>query len=346
MKLKVVIRNTSPIFSAATGENTIDIKGNIGVPNGLPFSRTRTMLIMSDRGETPKPVHVPVVPGNTMRNLLRRTMLDELIMPTLKGKGALSIGAYAAAYAGNASGNPEGVPATFDETLKVRNHAFLGLFGGGPRMMEGRLRMDSLYPIHVDALRVIGEGFEEHLSSGKITDIVWQRRTDPVLKIKEESTAEIIKDGPAAITQWAVNAMGASLERAQKRKAKNDEDAASEGPSVRGLAAFNAHEVVIPGIDWLQSMTLVDPSPAQVGLVLLALAKMPNKAIAGGHAKGYGAFDIRDIQVDGTSVWDGAAFADSEQLHAYFDAAMEAMDQLSTEEFESFVATSKDRDEA
>lgn len=343
MKIQVVLRNKSPIFSAAPGASTIDVKGNIGVPNGMPFTRTRTMLIMGDMA---KAVSVPVVPGNTMRNLLRRTMLDEIIIPLMKGKAQLSIGAYAAAYAGNASGNPEGVPATFDETVQVRNHIFLGLFGGGPRMMEGRLRVDSLYPIHTDALRAIGPGFEDSLCSGKITDIVWQRRLDPVVKVMDEAASEVIEGGSAAVTQWAIDALGASLQKAQKRKDKSVDPEGDEVNSQRGLAAFNAHEVVVPGVDWLQSYMLVNPTAAQVGLVLLALSKMSNKAIAGGHSKGYGSFEIRDVLVDGASVWDGNGFVEAEHLQGYFDSAMEALDQLSAAQFESFVAQSKDRDDA
>ena len=347
MKIQVILRNLSPIFSAAPGATTISIEGVIGAPAGLPFVRARTMTVPAIRGDEVRPVQLPIVPGNTMRNLLRRTILDEIILPALEGKTSLSVGAYAAAYAGNASGNPEGVPATFDEVMTVRNHVFLGLFGGGPRMQQGRLSVDSLYPIHPDACRIIADGFEDRFVTGRILDIVWQRRVDPIRKITEAEQASVIQGGTAAVTQWVVNSLKASMEAAEKRKGKKapeqaetDQSEAAE-PKARGLTAMNAHEVVIPGVDWLLRLDLDNPTREQVGLVLLGLSLMQKKTIAGGHAKGYGKFRIEEITLDGDSVWDGSGYTATPNVLAAIDAATAAVDNLKGEDFEKFIQSSK-----
>lgn len=52
------------------------------------------MNVVAEMGDGElKAVPLPVVPGNTMRNLLRRTILKEIIEPTLLEKASqLSIG--------------------------------------------------------------------------------------------------------------------------------------------------------------------------------------------------------------------------------------------------------------
>lgn len=351
MKINVILRNTTPIFSATPGSDSISLDGVFNPPGGgFPLVRTRKMNIPASVGEgVIKPVPVPVVPGNTMRNLLRRSILEHFVIPHLQDREQLSIGAYAAAWAGNATGNPNGV-ATFDDIVNTRKHAFLGLFGGGPRMMQGRLSVDSLYPIHPNAVRVIGTGYEERMVGGNITDIVWKRRVDPILKINEEDAQEVIKDGRQALTQWALDAMKATAARAGKREKKNaaaDTEAGAEDSSAttpRGLNAFNAHEVVIPGIDWLLRIELEKPTDAQVGLVLAGIAKMADMNIAGGHSLSYGNVKIEDVTLDGEWVWSGDSYTQDERIARYFDAMAEQLESISAKPFEDFIESSASED--
>lgn len=341
-KINVILRNLSPIFSATPGSDSIGLSGEFNPPGGgFPFTRTRRMQIPASIGEGGlKPVPVPVVPGNSMRNLLRRSILEHLVVPHLAGRARLSVGAYAAAFAGNATGKPEGV-ATFDDMVATRSHIFLGLFGGGPRMMQGRLTVDTLYPIHQHAQRVIGSGFEERMLHGRITDVVWQRRVDPIMKVREEEAQEVIQDGRQALTQWAVDALKTSTAAAAKRGAKKSAESEAEPEqeaNARGLNAFNAHEVVIPGVDWLLRIELERPTSAQVGLVLAGIAKLPQMTIAGGFAKGYGKCQLESVDVDGESVWAGGSYTES--MAGYFDAMAEELESLDAASFERFIASS------
>lgn len=337
MKITLVLRNTTPVFSATPGSDRISTTGEINPPgrNGMPLTRTRKMNIPANvGGDLLKPVPVPVVPGNSMRSLLRRSILNNLIVPQLEGRDKLSIGAYAAAFSGNATGRPEGV-ATFDDIVATRSHVFLGLFGGGPRMIEGRLSVDTLYPVHPHSTRAIGAGYEERMVSGDITNIVWMRRVDPILANREESAQNVIDGGRQALTQWAIDAM----DSASAKRSKKEKEVEPEGDEARGLKAFNAHEVVIPGIDWVLRLNLDKPTPAQVGMVLAGIQKMPELSIAGGHSKGYGQFEIQDITLDGEWVWDGAQYVDSEAIAGYFDAMAEALEDLKGQDFEDFITS-------
>ncbi len=342
MEISVVLRNTTPVFSAAPGASTITIDGKINpADGGYPFTRARTMNIIADKGDgVLKAIPVPVVPGNTMRNLLRRIMLKSVIEKALAPVGRLSINAYSAAYAGSATGNPDGVPSSFDETVAHRNHLFIGLFGGGPRMLEGRLKVNALYPIHRDAMRVMGEGFEDRMVQGDITDIVWVRRCDPIRQLGNDDDVTIIEGGAEAANTWIADLWAKTTANKAKRKKGGDVPEEDAAKTPRGLQAFNAHEVVIPGVNWLWRVTLDQPTDAQVGLVLQAISKLPEFRIAGGHAKDYGAVEIEDVLLNGASVWAAGTLTDD--VSEYLDQMVEATDSISTADFELFAASAKE----
>lgn len=343
MKIDVIIRNITPIFSAAPGSASVSLDGTINPPGGgFPLIRTRTMPVAADTGDgVVKSIHLPIVPGNTMRSLLRRTMLKNIVEPALMELGGLSIGAYAGAYAGNASGNPDGIAPSFDEISGVRSHPFLGLFGGGPRMIEGRLKAGNLYPIHTHATRIIGNGHEDRMIQGKITDVIWQRREDPILRLKTNDDVAVIKGGVKEANAWITEINAATLAAADKRQKSKTATAepSAEDSGGRGLKAFNAHEVVIPGIDWIWTINIDNPTPAQTGLILLALKNLDKLGIAGGHAKDYGRFSVERVNMDGKTVLEDGNL--SEETTQYVDAIAEAMDTLNPDDFESFIASLK-----
>lgn len=345
MQIEIVIRNITPIFSAAPGSQRIALDGTLNPPANVtdfPLTRTRSMRVVAESGDSAsKAVSIPVVPGNTMRSLLRRTMLKDVIEPALCEKSAqLSIGAYVTAYAGNSSGNPDGVPSSFDEVVKMRAHPFLGLFGGGPRMLQGRLMIDSLYPIHQSALRIIGSDYINDSINGPITDFIWARRTDPVLQMGSAEDADVIVDGTQAANDWITNVLGASKKKAKAGK-KTDDSAEESDDNARGLKAFNAHEVVIPGVKWLWRINVDRPTDAQVGLILLAINKLTSQRIAGGHAKDYGRFVIDSVSLDGQDAWTATGVS-GDVAERYYDAIAEALDTMSAAEFEQFAASAKE----
>jgi CRISPR type IV-associated protein Csf2 len=337
MKISVIVRNLTPIHSSDPVQAKITVEGKI-VPAtervGFPFVRMRTINIPVSYGEgaaTMAPM--PCVPQNTMRNLLRRAALEDVLRP-LFGTSSMGIGAYAAAFAGNATGNPEGQASTFDETIKIRQHCFLGLFGGGPRFHHGRLSVDNMYPITEKAVRIIGAGYEDRYVGGDIMSTVWIRRSDPITKINDPEKASVIANGNEAITSWCL----AMNEKPKKgNKASESSEEGTETDKNRGLNAFNAHEVVSPGVDWLWSMRLKNPTNAQVGLVLKSIRNIVDldMQVAGGNARDYGKISIEDVLVDGKSVWDSHGF--DESMNIYFDDLAEELDAITAKDFEDFV---------
>lgn len=347
MEIQVTLTNLTPLFSAAPGASTISLDGTINpAGGGFPFTRTRSMKMVAQTmdGEM-KTAYVPIIPSNTMRNLLRRSMLKNVLEPALKGSVQLSVGAYASIYSGSASGNPDGKPSSFDETVQIRNHPFLGLFGGGPRMLEGRLKVDSLYPVHTNASAIIGDGFESNLISGNILENIWTRRVDPFTRLTDNDDVELIGGGAGAVNEWINAWFINAAEKKEKPKAKTTpkKEEQDEDKIPRGLNAFNAHEVVIPGVRWVWRISVDRPSDAQIGMILTALAQLSNLRIAGGNSKDYGRFAINSIKVDGKDVWAHGSVDPSAAEYLY--ALAESLDGMTAEQFEIFAASSKKEDE-
>lgn len=342
MQIVVKLRNTSPIYSAAPGAATVSIDGVFNPPGGgFPVVRARKTTVLAPTPDDTgvRKAYLPIVPGNTMRNLLRRIMLKETIEPALLGKSnTLSIGAYVTAYAGNATGNPDGVPSSFDEIATMRQHPFIGLFGGGPRMLRGRLSADNLYPIHQDALRIIGEDYLDEAASDRITDLVWQVRKDPVEALTDTQDTQVITSGSEAANAWIQAALAASTQK-KAGKAKDTDESEDEGTQARGIKAMNAHEVVVPGVSWLWRVSIDRPTEAQAGLVLASLSKLNHWPVAGGNSKGYGKVELEGISVNGQCVWSAGQFDDS--VMPYFDALADALGSMDASEFETFAASQK-----
>lgn len=324
MKIELIFTNTTPFHSSAPGAARVTLDGNfVGERQGFPCTRTRTMpLIGGADGEgPPKPVYVPLMPANTLRHLLREAALAP-IFEQFRGKYTLSTGSYAAAHAGSASGNPDGITATYDEYRAVRQHPFLGLFGGGPRLIEGRLSVDSAWPITPVTLPYVG-ALEEYAVRGHLTHVQFMSRLDPVADMPEEDVS-LIENVEQTVTEWHNQFVSGATE----------DDA-------RGLRSFSAHEVVIPGVNWLWRISARKPTLAQKGLLLLALSTFGEVQIGGMGRLGYGQIKLKSLSVDGRELWDGRGLVDDSEAMAWLEAWADTQDSLTPEAFEAFAASKK-----
>jgi CRISPR type IV-associated protein Csf2 len=322
LDIELVFTNITPFHSSAPGGARVTLEGQfVGERQGFPCTRTRFMPVMggADGEGVPTPVYVPLMPANTLRHVLREALLAP-IMEHFRGRYTLSTGSYAAAHAGNASGNPDGVSATYDEIVAVRQHPFLGLFGGGPRMVEGRLRVDAAWPITPVTLPYLGD-LEEHAVRGHLTSVQFIRRVDPVVDISDEDLP-LIENATTAVTRW----------HSQFVSGAADED-------TRGLRSFSAHEVVIPGVNWLWRIAAHRPTAAQKGLLLLALSTFNQTQIGGMGRLGYGRMRLKSLTVDGRELWDGQGLVDDDDAMSWLQAWADALGSLTSDAFESFAAS-------
>jgi CRISPR type IV-associated protein Csf2 len=333
MKLEIILKNTTPYHSTQAGEARWDMKrGQVTYgKQGFPLTRTRSMPVISGQPggeELPKARHVPIMPASSLRHALREQMLEEIFARILARKETLSKGAYAAAVSGNATGAPDGEAATFQEMREISAHPFLGIFGGGPRMMPGKLCCDMALPITDQTTSLVPAGHEERLVGGQILTVQQLRRVDPLLAPAPEAEG-LITNSARELTEY-------HIEQTAAKGTTDDEDS-----RVRGLNALNFHEVVVPGVQWYWRLALARPTPAQIGMLLAGIAKLHGSHQGGMSRLGYGEIRIESVVLDGEEVWGGDEFLDVEATMAPAIALAESMDALDAAGFEHFAASVK-----
>ena len=328
-RIDVVMTNTTPYHSSQPGESRCDINGRFVQMGGFPCIRTMHMPFVCDPSVAfdddeggdgiASSRWLPVMPANSLRNSLRRALFG-LVMDRMAGDHTISTGAYAAALCGNASGTPDGIAANYAETLAVRNHVLLGLFGGGPRMIEGRLRVSDAKPIVADLEPLLPPGLQPFMVRGRLTAVRFGRRNDP-LAIDPVSAADVVAGGAESVTAWLAESAG------------DRED------SPRGLRSFSAHEYVMPGVRWSWSIFLDRPTDEQLGAVLIAISAQ-EKMLHGGMSRiGYGEMRIDQVLVDGVDALRWGSMKEK------IISGMRAIDAITPDELESFAASQKQPDE-
>ncbi|EMO4361378.1 TPA: type IV CRISPR-associated protein Csf2 [Pseudomonas aeruginosa] len=339
MKIEVILQNLTPFHSSVPGDSRVDLQGR-WASEGFPCIRTRTMRfarIGADNDEDiPTVGTVPIVPANTLRHTLRSRMLNH-VLDQIRGKATLSIGAYTALSSGSTSGNPDGVKATFAELKTTAQHPFLGLWGGGPRMMEGKIKVDSAYAITQDYLPLLGP-YEELATNSKtrLLEVVFTRRVDPVLG--QQLDQELIDGGAAAITQYS----NQQADIRRNKKPKGSEAVADEDKQARGLNSFTAHEHVIPGVNWLWRISARNPTNAQRGMILNALQELHGEQVGGMSRLEYGRFHIKSILVDGKPAWNGHALdSTNEQVATWLSSLADSLDEIEAGTIEAFAKSEK-----
>lgn len=339
--ITAIVRNKTYAHSGSPEEARVNLDGRLS-PQGFPLTRTNRMSVPSS---IPKPNpqtgeletrnnSVPFIPENTVRNRLRNLILSTMFDQLHATSRAIQLSCFATLQAGSATGNPDGIPATFDEMHRLGQHFFIGLFGGGPRMLKGKLKCDGFIPLIPSAARILPPGYEDRFTNDRITQIRFKRRVDPVTKVDEEECA-IIKDASDAITAWG-------LDKAEKKlasKSKSDESTETEIKTSRNLDSFTAIELIIPGVDFLSRVRLVSPTDAQIGAILQAYEKVSTITFGGGHGLGYGEFELQELTLNGDSVFEFGGLTKAAQ--PYLDAFWDEVAELDVETLEAYAASNK-----
>ena len=89
---------------------------------------------------------VPVIAANNIMGRLRRHAAHHLLDAIKAKNERIKIGTYMGLQCGAVTGNPDGRDVTFDEYKETRQHPYIGLFGGGPRMMRRYVRVFNAVP--------------------------------------------------------------------------------------------------------------------------------------------------------------------------------------------------------
>lgn len=296
---------SSPLFCAAPKED--------GGANNHTRTMTQPVLTGGLRD------FVPFFPGNDIRGRLRRKAAAR-VMDALKRNGQKISPAL---YGGLCTGAKDNAPeqdASIEESLRARAHVFIGLFGGGKRMMRSRFAASDLIPVlastiaagmvpsHytgqeegsfvpfklVDNVRTPLRGFE-------IVQKRQQVKIDDVFRVmRPEEIETFIDNAREAVGEYQSAIIENKGARKSAKTAEKDEKVAK-----LDMANIFTLDAIIPGTHMYLQVDLQDSlTQAQRGLLFMALADLINEQALGGFVRaGFGRFaPTLEATIDGENV--------------------------------------------
>ncbi len=336
--IKGILRLTSPLHIAAAKKETVDPETDRLLPSGergiavIPATKYRLPMFLGRLDETEGPhgpafLDVPVIPANDLRGRLRR-MAARAVFDALLTRGEqISLDAYHGMTCGAVTGSPGG-RLTFEESVLASGHPFLGLFGGGPRLVRSALQVSTGWPILASTIQagVLSEDLQLEVpcplgSEWLLTQRLFFRRIDDAIRFTDGHAQTIVKDFGPEVTRWieSVSAVKKARESASTKKAKAKParkidasglvlalddgtavatDPKTPPPSRLQLQGFNAIEFVVPGTRFYLEFRLDDTriGNAGVGLFLQALRQFIIEQNLGGWTKnGFGRFEVAQV---------------------------------------------------
>jgi CRISPR type IV-associated protein Csf2 len=298
------LKLTAPLHVAAPGDRTIDL-GSLRLSHGegssgampitgtthypMALSESEALDEGQDNRKSPSErglVYLPVFPANDARGRLRRLAAEE-IFTLLKSRGEfLSMEAYHGMTCGAVTGqlNKE---LTFDVALKSGRHAFLGLFGGGPRMITSNLVVNTFWPVTSATVRagLVPAYYEDEktlIPPNRLTRAIFYRRIDDAMAFSNGNTELVVKEYSSAVAAWIKEISASKSEGGQRERSKKQ------------LHTFAAIEYVIPGTRFFMSLKVNTERPGlgALGLLIHSLTAFANKQRLGGWTRnGFGSFD-------------------------------------------------------
>jgi CRISPR type IV-associated protein Csf2 len=276
IEIQCVLTLNSPLHVADPASHYASVDSRYPVaaskaPQGFfPCTATQKMRIHSrDQDSLHKPTQVPFIPANSIRGRLRRCAAS-IIFDVLRDRGEqLSIGAYHGMSCGAVTGQPaKGLP--FSYIQQARQHPFLGVFGGGPRLVPSAMTLGTAFPVVEETIQIglVPDTLQSYScgTSNNITDVFFARRIDDVTVFRGRfSDEQIIKDGANEILKWA--------ELTSSIKDVDDDGNTTASRNPLKLDSWSAYEVVLPGVTFSFSLELnIDHvGTAGYGLLLLSL---------------------------------------------------------------------------
>lgn len=341
--IDVLIRTTSPLHLAFPG-NQADL-------NGQPTSRTASRKVLDTlQGGVARLTNVPVVPGNGLRGALRREGRELVLQKVVRGDEKATTGTYLGLSCGAASGSPDSTPLGVEEILRGAENCYMGLFGGGARMLQSRFQVTDVLPVlaitvengmippgavdpaHIPMKRGENAGDAPRpIQPWELLDVGVPIRRDDVKSVRDvESITRFVADPVASVID-------------QQALYVKDEGVRNS----TAIANMMATEYVAPGtLMHFQISMSPDVTDGQIGFMLKCLTHYLNNGRLGGWSRcGWGRFSVVELRTHlrgvantarGGECNDGDQFVLPKTLDAYLTAADESIEHLTMEEVASY----------
>lgn len=286
LTLKAILKTLSPMHISSAGEYRFDTTNGYveagstkAKPGTMPCTAVQRMNVIGEN------YPVPVIPANNIAGRLRRHAA-ELVLKAISAKGGkVSLQAYSSLMCGAASGAPDNRDLSYAEYKKSTEHVYLGLFGGGPRMLPRKVRVQNGLPLRDGVLAAMENQMHPaartHVQNHPITMGWTFRHNDDLMDLTNVTLQE------ESINNY--------VDEIQKRQTTIMEEKAI-GRSKTSTFAFSSIEFVVPGSHFNVGFELDVSNNAQVGLFLMSLDSFVSKERLGGRSvNGFGAFALKEV---------------------------------------------------
>lgn len=271
--------------------------------NGIPCTPIQKMALPKLRTSDTREwqADCPVIPANNINGHLRRAA-SAIVFDSLLALGQkVKMETYSAMTCGAVTGKPDSDLVKFDEYQEARENVFLGLFGGGPRMMRRNVRVHNLFPVTEDTLAAgIHSGVSRHPDLNGVENYAMSILVPNTVRPVQAWTF-IRGDELRSLTDIDMQSrvIDDYMAKIQERQAAVLADRKSKDEGEEGgrfsTRTFTAMEFIIPGISFPMNFEL-DVTDAQLGLFLLALDRFAGQDRLGGWSRnGFGQFVLQKV---------------------------------------------------
>lgn len=342
IRIEGVLTTTSPLHITDAASARFDPTSNKPRyhtdTGGLPLTKTRSLDIMLPstvkEGENEglvvrRKTMVPVLPSQGLRGALRRScarIIEDHFMLNLGQQ--ISFQAYNGMHSGAISGQLDKSLATTDEIVRVRKHLFMGLFGGGPRMMRGNLKTSFGTPITTKTIDagLVPDSVADYQVDAEPYQLLGYMpvfRSDDTLKSHDPVAEQVVMNFVEA-KEEAIKAV--MLNRAAK--------ASGEEGGERGISTMSYMEYIVPGTSFFVRHT-ISGTRAQAGFLIEGIRRLAEtqteKGIGGKTAAGFGQYQLSfDLIIDGVRHREALKFG-ADDMFVLSSEAQALIDEMQTE---------------
>lgn len=289
IRINAILKTLTPLHIAAPGAfrlNTdtgyVEFESAGNKDSMTPCTGIQKLRVAGSNGN----ISMPVIAANNIAGRLRRHAA-ELVLKALRAKGQkVSIQAYSSLTCGAATGAPDSRDLSYAEYRQSADHPYLGLFGGGPRMLSRNVRVMNALPVSEETAALMenlthprARDYQQEVN--RLTQAWTFRHNDDLMSLSNVPLQE--------------DSIENYVEAIQARQATIMTEKES-GRSKTSTLAFSSLEFVIPGTHFDLAFDLDVANEAQIGLFLMSLDSFVSKERMGGHSRnGFGAFVLKDV---------------------------------------------------
>ena len=316
------IRLTTPLHCAMPGEAVFTDEGFVkaGKTGGRPLTQTMRMPIVTSSGR----VDIPYFPANDLRGRMRRKAA-EIVMSAIKANGGvIDDTVYLGLTAGTSVAAGENAQFV-EEILRARENVYMGIFGGGLRMLRSGYAVQDMVPTIkatadaglVPSADIKGDGadwrvttsvFDPESNKYKETDEVRLRdlthvyqclHVDDLMRVQRPADIDRLIDRKMVVDYQTAILAERIVSKEHKKAVKEKTAGAEAAPARSRIENMMAVQAICAGTPmWFRADVAAFASDAQIGLVILSLQALFRENALGGWVRaGLGRVDASGLSL-------------------------------------------------